>query len=173
MACLGAFTQERQGLWLPKDDLKDASEWSSTPLVILRDIHNQLLAKYDCKDSVPPPALPGMRRTSSEEGNTFPRTVYLRRRRRIVLSFFHKQAGTLLLSRLVLSFFRNSTTWYIRQICGERTLPMMVPPFLLNTVSHTRFLITGRPFWTSNVRLWSHVFKHVVLNSYVSVHIRS
>jgi hypothetical protein len=58
---LGAFSQERQGLWLPKDDLKDPSSWSSPPLVLLHDIHNDLLAKYDCKDSVPPPALPGAR----------------------------------------------------------------------------------------------------------------
>jgi len=25
--------QERQGLWLPKDDLEDSSSWSSSPLV--------------------------------------------------------------------------------------------------------------------------------------------
>jgi hypothetical protein len=56
--CLGAFSQERQGLWLPKDDLKDPSSWSSPPLVLLRDIHDGLLAKYDCKDSAPPPAQP-------------------------------------------------------------------------------------------------------------------
>ena len=31
---LDAFSQERQGLWLPKDDLKDASSWSSPPLVL-------------------------------------------------------------------------------------------------------------------------------------------
>ncbi len=24
---LGAFSQERQGLWLPKDDLRDSSSW--------------------------------------------------------------------------------------------------------------------------------------------------
>ena len=58
MTCLGAFSQERQGLWLPKDDLKDPSSWSSPPLVLLRDIHDGLLAKYDCKDSAPPPAQP-------------------------------------------------------------------------------------------------------------------
>jgi hypothetical protein len=29
VAWLGAFTQERQGLWFPKDDLKDSSTWSS------------------------------------------------------------------------------------------------------------------------------------------------
>ena len=27
----------------------------------LRDIHSDLLVKYDCKDSVSPPALPGTR----------------------------------------------------------------------------------------------------------------
>ena len=56
---LGAFTQERQVLWLPKDDLKDSSSWSSPPLVLLRDIHNGLIANYDCKDTAPPPAQPG------------------------------------------------------------------------------------------------------------------
>ena len=43
VAWLGAFYQERQGLWLPKDDLKDSSSWSSTPLLLLRDIHNDLV----------------------------------------------------------------------------------------------------------------------------------
>jgi hypothetical protein len=61
VACLGAFSQERQSLWLPKDDLKDSSTWSSPPLVLLRDIHDGLLAKYDCKDNVSPPAQPGVR----------------------------------------------------------------------------------------------------------------
>ena len=31
---LGAFSQEHQGLWLRKDDLKDASSWSSPPVVV-------------------------------------------------------------------------------------------------------------------------------------------
>jgi hypothetical protein len=39
---------------LPKDDLEDFASWSSTPLVLLRDIHNGLLANYECKDTVPP-----------------------------------------------------------------------------------------------------------------------
>jgi hypothetical protein len=43
VAWMGAFSQERQGLWLPKDDLKDASSWSSPPLLLLRDIHSKLL----------------------------------------------------------------------------------------------------------------------------------
>ena len=34
VAWLGAFSQERQGLWLPKDDLKDSSSLSSPPTVI-------------------------------------------------------------------------------------------------------------------------------------------
>ena len=61
MAWLGAFTQERQRLWLPKDVLQDSSAWSSPPLVLLRGIHNGLLANYDCKDSAPLPAQPGAR----------------------------------------------------------------------------------------------------------------
>jgi hypothetical protein len=47
---MGAFSQERQGLWLPKDDLKDASSWSSPPLLLLRDIHSRLLTQYECKE---------------------------------------------------------------------------------------------------------------------------
>jgi hypothetical protein len=71
VAWLGAFSQERQGLWLPKDDLKDSSSWSSPPLVLLRNIHNGLLANYDCKDSAPSPAQPGARarsRRNSQDG---------------------------------------------------------------------------------------------------------
>ena len=54
-------SQERQSLWLPKDDLKDPSTWSSPPLVLFHDIHDGLLAKYDYKDRVSPPAQPGVR----------------------------------------------------------------------------------------------------------------
>ena len=50
VAWLGAFTQERQELWLPKDDLRDSSSWSSPPLLLLRDIHSKLLTQYDCKE---------------------------------------------------------------------------------------------------------------------------
>ena len=41
------------------------------PLVLLRDIHNGLLANYDSKDSAPPPAQPGVRarpRRDSQDG---------------------------------------------------------------------------------------------------------
>ena len=58
---LGSFSQERQSLWLTKDDLKDPSTWSSPPLVLLRDIHDGLLAKYEYKDTVTPQSHPGVR----------------------------------------------------------------------------------------------------------------
>ncbi len=47
---MGAFSQERQRLWLPKDDLRDSSSWSSPPLLLLRDIHSRLVTQYDCKE---------------------------------------------------------------------------------------------------------------------------
>jgi hypothetical protein len=47
---LGAFSQERQELWLSEDDLRDSSSWSSSPLMFLRDIHSKLLNQFDCKE---------------------------------------------------------------------------------------------------------------------------
>jgi hypothetical protein len=41
-------------LWLPKDDLRDSSSWSSSPLVLLRDIHSKILTQYDCKEVCAP-----------------------------------------------------------------------------------------------------------------------
>jgi hypothetical protein len=52
VAWLGAFPQERQDLWLPKDDLRDSSSRSSPPLVLLCDTHSKLLAQYNCKEEV-------------------------------------------------------------------------------------------------------------------------
>jgi hypothetical protein len=40
---IGTFTQERQELWLPYDDLRDSSSWSSPPLMILREIHSKFI----------------------------------------------------------------------------------------------------------------------------------
>jgi hypothetical protein len=37
-------------LWLPKDDLRDSSSWSSPPLVLLLDIHSKLITQYDSKE---------------------------------------------------------------------------------------------------------------------------
>ncbi len=57
VAWLGAFPQERQELWLPKDDLRDSSSWSSPPFMFLRDIHSKLIDQYDCKEvCVPSPS---------------------------------------------------------------------------------------------------------------------
>ncbi len=51
---LGTFCQERQRLWLPDDDLQDSSSWKSSPLVLLRNIHANLLTNYDCKEVCAP-----------------------------------------------------------------------------------------------------------------------
>jgi hypothetical protein len=50
VAWLGAFPQERQKLWLPKDNLRDSSSWESPPLVLPRDIHSKLITQYDYKE---------------------------------------------------------------------------------------------------------------------------
>jgi hypothetical protein len=39
---------------LPKDDLRDSSSWSSPPLMLLRDIHSNLITQYDCKEVCAP-----------------------------------------------------------------------------------------------------------------------
>ncbi len=41
-------------MWLSKDDLRDSSSWSSSPLVLLRDIHANLIAQYDYKEICAP-----------------------------------------------------------------------------------------------------------------------
>jgi hypothetical protein len=51
---MGAFSQTRQELWLPKDDPRDSSSWSSPPLMFLRDIHSKLIDQYDCKEVCAP-----------------------------------------------------------------------------------------------------------------------
>ncbi len=39
---------------MPKDDLRDSSSWSSSPLMLLRDIHSKLIDQYDCKEVCAP-----------------------------------------------------------------------------------------------------------------------
>jgi hypothetical protein len=51
---MGVFSQVRQELWLPKDDLRDSSSWSSPPLILLRDIHSKLIDQYDYKEVCAP-----------------------------------------------------------------------------------------------------------------------
>ncbi len=41
-------------LWLPKDDHRDSSSWSSTLLILLRDIHSKLIDQYDWKEVCAP-----------------------------------------------------------------------------------------------------------------------
>ena len=69
---MGAFSQERQKLWLTKDDLRDSSSWSSPPLLLLRDIHSKLIAQYDCKEVCAPSQSQGnvgsSPRRSSQDG---------------------------------------------------------------------------------------------------------
>jgi hypothetical protein len=50
LSWFGVFSQERQELWFPKDDLRDSSSWSSPPFILLRDIHSKLIDLYDCKE---------------------------------------------------------------------------------------------------------------------------
>ena len=54
VTCLGVFSLELQVLWLSKDDLQVSSSWSSSPLVLLRDIHSKLLVQYDYKEDCDP-----------------------------------------------------------------------------------------------------------------------
>ena len=51
---MGVFSQTRQELWLSKHDLRDSSSWSSTPRMLLRDIHSKLIDQYDCKEVCAP-----------------------------------------------------------------------------------------------------------------------
>jgi hypothetical protein len=52
-----AKEKQSQELWLPKDDLRDSSSWSSPPLILLRDIHSKLIDQYDWKEvCVPSPS---------------------------------------------------------------------------------------------------------------------
>jgi hypothetical protein len=53
VVCLGAFSQERRVLWLPRYDLKDPSAWCSSPLLILCDMHWKFLSDYNFKVTSP------------------------------------------------------------------------------------------------------------------------
>jgi hypothetical protein len=37
-----------------KDDPRDSSSWSSPPVMVLRDIHSNLIDQYDCKEVCAP-----------------------------------------------------------------------------------------------------------------------
>jgi hypothetical protein len=88
---------------LPKDDLPDSASWSSPPLVLLRDIHNGVLANYDCKDTV----LPQFSLARELVLVAAHRTVMYSSR----LAFFY------------LFYFRSLTGFQKPTMCGERTIP--------------------------------------------------
>jgi hypothetical protein len=44
------FFPGTSALWLSKDDLQDPSSWSSSPLLLLGDIHSNLLVEYNFKE---------------------------------------------------------------------------------------------------------------------------
>jgi hypothetical protein len=54
VSLMGGFSEARQELWLPKDDLRHSSSWSSPPFMLLRDIHSKLIDQYDCKEVCAP-----------------------------------------------------------------------------------------------------------------------
>jgi hypothetical protein len=49
-SCPGLGLSPRNVKWLSKDDLRDSSSWSSSSLLLLREIHVQLLTQYDFKE---------------------------------------------------------------------------------------------------------------------------
>ncbi len=57
---------------MPADDLQDSSSWTSSPLRLLRDIHSNLISKYDCKEVCAPSQSQGnvgsSARLSSQDG---------------------------------------------------------------------------------------------------------
>ncbi len=106
-------------MWLPKDDLKDPSTWSSPPLqgslVLLRDIHDSILVKYDCKDTVSPQSQSGVR---ARVGRS-------------------QQDGDAQQQQTDLFFIRNLSGFMKPTTRGERTPPML-PPSPPITGSRTR-----------------------------------
>ncbi len=131
---LGAFSQERQRLWLPKDDIRDSSSWSSTPLLLLHDLHVDLLTQYDCKEFCE------SSQSQVNVGLVLDRdpTMMSLSRRRMILSHFH-----------------SLTTSLRFPLCGMRALPPMLT--LLSSPHSIRLpnrsLSTGSLSLTSNLCL--------------------
>ena len=134
VAWIGAFSQERQKLWLSKDDLRDSSSWSSPPLVLLRDIHSKLTTQYDCKEvcalSQSQGNVGASARPSSQDGVSQ-----------------QQEAAPLSLPRLTASLRLPSR--------GMRALPptLALLPFLLSLRSLSRSFCIGSPFGTLSLNL--------------------
>jgi hypothetical protein len=83
---MGTFSQERHGLWLSKDDLKDTSSWSCPPLLLLRDIHFNLLTQYDYREvCAPSPSQVGGTSARPSSQNDIPQQEETAQRSRVVL----------------------------------------------------------------------------------------
>ena len=131
---IGAFSQERQKLWLPKDDLQDSSSWSSPPLLLLRDIHSNLISQYDCKRSV--------------------RRLNHRVMQELVLDWSPRMMS-LSSKRILPSHFHSLTTSLRLPLCGMRALTPMLAllPFLHNLRSPSRSCFIVSPSGTLSLSL--------------------
>ena len=63
IAFVGSLPSANQQLWIP-DDLTTPLDWVSPPLLTLRSIHTDLLAKFNCTEDQPIPA-----QTPSQDGS--------------------------------------------------------------------------------------------------------
>jgi hypothetical protein len=124
VAWLGTFPAFPQPGHQPLDDLADSSSWSLPPLVLLREIHANRLANYDCKGSAPCKSQSGKSGTGDRWTLAACRTGF--------------RSNT----RPALAFFRNSTTASRHIPCGERTPPTFLsPPSRLIASTGSRFRV--------------------------------
>jgi hypothetical protein len=134
---IGAFSQARQELWLPKDDLRDSSSWSSSPLVLLRDIHATLISQYDCKEVCAPSQSQGnvgaSARPSSQDG--VPQ---------------QQEAAPLSLPRIDRLFEASFAQ-------DENSVSNAGLPFLLSLRLLNRSCFIGSPSGTLSLSTWDHV----------------
>ena len=68
VAWLGAFSQERQNLWLPKDDLQDSASWSSSPLLLLPGLRLRLCSSGTSTPNLLPTVIVWTRHMARELG---------------------------------------------------------------------------------------------------------
>ena len=143
VAWLGAFPQERQQLWLPKDHLRDSSSWSSPPLMLLRDIHSKLIDQYDFETAQRSVYRLRHRSTQGLVLDSALRMVYLSSRRLLV---FH---------------YRSSTASLRLPLCGMRALSPMLTllssPHSIGSPNRYSATGTGSPSRISNVCLRARV----------------
>jgi hypothetical protein len=149
--CPCGFPQERQKLWLPKDDLRDSSSWESPPLVLLRDIHSKFLTQYDWKEFCAQSqsqvnVRSGVGWSSQSQVNIGARTP------RIVSLTFRIRFP---------SHFHSLTDSLRLPLCGMRVLhlsPMlMLLPLLLSLKLLNRSCFIGNTSGTLSLSTWDHV----------------